>query len=380
MFLRHWLLSLSALFIFSFSSAQNKAAIYVVAHPDDWQLFMGNDAYSDIQDTSNRVIFILTTSGDATANRPKANLRLARSRERGVLNSVRFSADMKTVVDSACQTRHVTINGHDMLCYPYKHVRTYFLRLPDGCFSSGYMGQSLEYLHDGRIDRITALDSSTTYEGWHDLVHTIRAIMEKETAGYSNITLSYQDHDKTINLRDHPDHTFSGLAAAQAGATLPLLQHTGYLDYCIVDKPANIGAEDIAVKAAVFALADFGITEQGDGSSFNRAHLAFLTRTYSRKLPMVDSAGNPNFSNRITIYPNPASGSTVQIRYTLSAPEVIQLTLTDINGNSRWSNVNIPSLTGDNEYTIPLTGIAPGIYFVSLHTAAGTELVKLIRF
>jgi len=376
---RRWLLTLFALSLLFPAFAQNKVAIYVVAHPDDWQLFMGNDAYTDIQDTSNRVVFILTTSGDATGNRPGPNLRFARSRERGVLNSVRFSADMKTVVDSACKTRHVTINDHELLCYPYKHVRTYFLRLPDGCFSAGYRGQSLEYLHDGRIDRITALDSSTTYEGWKDLVQTIRAIMQKETAGYTNVTLNYQDHDKQVNTADHPDHLFSGLAAAQAGSALAVLQHTGYQDYCIANKPANISAEEVAFKAGVFALADFGITEQGDGSSFTRSHLAFLTRTYSRKLPLVDSAGNPHFSSRITLYPNPAAGSSVQVSYTLSAAETVQLVLMNVNGATIWQSGNITSINGNNEYTVPLNSIAPGVYFLSLLTPSGAEQVKLIR-
>lgn len=376
---RHWLLTFFALSVFLPAFAQNKVAIYVVAHPDDWQLFMGNDAYADIQDTSNRVIFILTTSGDATRDKPKPNLRLARSRERGVLNSVRFSADMKTEVDSVCQTRRVTINNHEMLCYPYKHVTTYFLRLPDGCFSSGYMGQSLEYLHNGAIARITALDSSATYEGWKDLVQTIRAIMVKETAGHTNVTLSYQDHDEDVNVKDHPDHVFSGLAAAQAGSALALPQHTGYLGYCITKKPVNISAEETAVKTGVFALADFGITEQGDGSSFNSWHMAFLPRTYSRKLPLVDSSGNPHFSLRMTVYPNPAAGSTVQVSYTLTHTETVQLALTDVNGAIRWRSGNIPSISGDNQYTVPLSGIAPGIYFLSLATATGTEQVKLVR-
>lgn len=351
----------------------------MVAHPDDWQLFMGNDAYQDIQDTSNRVIFIITTSGDATGRSPKPRLRFARSRERGVLNSVRFSADMKTVVDSGCQTRHVKINDHELFCYPYKHVKTYFLRLPDGCFSAGYMGQSLEYLHDGRISSIMALDSSTTYQGWSDLIQTIRAIITKEADGYNNITLNYQDHDRRINTKDHPDHIFTGLAASQAGAALPMLQHTGYLDYCIAEKPANISSEEVAVKAGLFALADFGITEQGDGTSFDKHHMAFFTRTYSRKLPSVDSSGNPNFSPGITVFPNPAAGPAVHVGFTLTTGEQVQLLLRDINGNIRWAARDIPTFRGDNDYTIPLNGIAPGVYFVSLITAAGTEQVKLIR-
>ncbi len=110
--------------------AQNKVSVYVVAHPDDWQLFMGNDAYADIQDTTNKVVFIITTSGDATGKMPYPNIRFARSREHGVLNSVRFCSDMRSRVDSGCRTRMVAVNEHQILCYPYKNVKTYFMPAP----------------------------------------------------------------------------------------------------------------------------------------------------------------------------------------------------------------------------------------------------------
>lgn len=361
------------------TKAQNKVSIYVVAHPDDWQLFMGNDAYTDIQDTTNKVVFIITTSGDASGKASNANLRFARSREHGVLNSVRFCSDMRTRVDSNCRTRKVTVNNHEILCYPYKNAKTYFMRLPDGCFSAGYKGQSLEYLHDGKIDRITTIDDSETYIGWADVINTIRSIIAEETTSRTDVTVNYQDHDRSYNVNDHPDHIFTGLAASQAASVFPRAKHVGYMDYNVNKKTINLAPEEIAIKAGIFALADFGITEQGDGTSFDKWHLDYLMRTYSRRLPSVDSAGNPIFPLEFKVFPNPVSGDKARVQFFMSTEEQVTLQVRDINGNVVWRNNIVSTQKGENIQVIPLTAIPPGIYTVSVYTSSGREHTKMVR-
>ena len=36
-------------------------------------------------------------------------------------------------------------------------------------------------------------------------------------------------------------------------------------------------------------------------------------------------------------------------------------------------------LTGDNRYRIPLSGFAPGLYFVSIHDGTRSETFKVIK-
>ncbi len=48
------------------------------------------------------------------------------------------------------------------------------------------------------------------------------------------------------------------------------------MDYQISKKSINLAPEEIAIKSGIFALADFGITEQGDGTSFDKTHLQFF--------------------------------------------------------------------------------------------------------
>ena len=40
-------------------------AFYVTAHQDDWELFRGQQAYKDLATSTNKVVFIYVTAGDA---------------------------------------------------------------------------------------------------------------------------------------------------------------------------------------------------------------------------------------------------------------------------------------------------------------------------
>ena len=58
---------------------------YVVAHADDWQLFMNPDAFKDITMPDSKVVFIVTTAGDAGKED-----NYWKAREEGMKSSIRF--------------------------------------------------------------------------------------------------------------------------------------------------------------------------------------------------------------------------------------------------------------------------------------------------
>src|SRR5690348_6845283 len=62
-----------------------EVSFYVVAHADDWQLFMHPNVFNDLITPSGKVVFIITTAGDAGAN----ELFWA-AREEGMKSSIRF--------------------------------------------------------------------------------------------------------------------------------------------------------------------------------------------------------------------------------------------------------------------------------------------------
>ena len=69
-------------------------------------------------------------------------------------------------------------DGHPIHRVSYRNTVSYFLRVPDGSpLGTGYAHtgfQSLKRLADGDNDTLAAVDGSTVYHGWNDLVGTLR--------------------------------------------------------------------------------------------------------------------------------------------------------------------------------------------------------------
>jgi hypothetical protein len=367
----YFILILFCLFMSSNAQGIKRLAVYVVAHPDDWQLFMSNDAYTDIQDENTKVVFILTTSGDASRyTKLKPDMNYTQGRERGVLNAIRFCGDIKTTLDSSCHTKHQIINSKSILHYPYKNLKTYLLRLPDGCFSTGLNGESLEYLYKQNISSISAIDSSATYNNWEEVVGIIRNIVKNESSNTEEIILHTPDIDESYNPNDHPDHRYTGLAALQACDSFPNVKRIVYVGYDVGRRPINLEAEDIAIKAGIFAISDFGLTENNQGTTFDKAHLSFLTRCYKRELPIGLN------EQHVVAFPNPAT-DVLNIDFVLSQEEQISVLLTDITGKNIWKSINHPGIKGINEVKIPLTSIPKGIYIISVQRSTGIETIKV---
>ncbi len=60
------------------SNAQTITSFYVVAHPDNWQLFMNPNAYHSVKNEDEKTVFIHATAGDAGAGMGKENYTQAR--------------------------------------------------------------------------------------------------------------------------------------------------------------------------------------------------------------------------------------------------------------------------------------------------------------
>src|SRR4051794_29066247 len=100
-------------------------SIYVVAHADDWQLFMQPNAFNDLVSTGCKVVFIVTTAGDAGANKT-----FWAAREEGMKSSIRFS--LKPLKELQESTGTKAYNFHNVNYWSVNNTTSYFLRLPDG--------------------------------------------------------------------------------------------------------------------------------------------------------------------------------------------------------------------------------------------------------
>lgn len=251
-------------------SAYANASFYVVAHNDDWQLFMMPNAASDVADPHRRAVFIQVTAGDNGLVPP-----YWLAREQGAIGSLRYrlaQADSGYFVPPNESTGTRAFNGHDIRFWASRNVTAYCLRLPDGNVDGEgfplYRRQSLKRLEQKAIPSLAAVDGSTTYAGWQDLAATVAAIVRQEAEGFGDVRLNCHDPDTERNPRDHPDHIMTGRLVQAMPLDLPVTRLL-YLGYAVSGYPADIALGDLYWKASLYAVYEsimHGLVGHADGS------------------------------------------------------------------------------------------------------------------
>lgn len=263
-------------------------SVYVVAHPDDWQLFMGDVAFAQVA-SGRRVVFVYLTSGGA--ERPSAYWQ---ARERGSTASVYAAANARRSAlaegsESACA--RVQVRGHDIHRCSYRNTVSYHFRLPDGNLDgSGFAEtqmQSLVKLRAGQIARIAAVDSSAEYDGWDELRETLRTALanEAKAARSTSLQLQCSDPDSTLNPGDHSDHMTVGRLVGEVAPSLKGTV-THYAGYDIRKRPPNLPVSAAMAKALLFMAYDRQrLIADEKWSAYAEApsdYSAWLFRTYPR--------------------------------------------------------------------------------------------------
>lgn len=372
------------IFLFSYSEifADNSVAFYVVAHQDDWQLFMGLEAYNAMNDsTGTRVIIIHTTAGDASCNKTTLNRAYYIARELGALYSIEFAMDIKSQ-HGANNFDTVNINGHRIKRFRYKNVSNYFMRLPDGCFSCGYRGQSIQYLKEGKIPAITTVDSTATYNSWEDFVGTLSSIFKNEMDTCRNVWLNVADTNEQINPGDHRDHIYTSLAAQQAVLGMNNVGRHLFTEYHLGDLAINLAPQEVALKAALYGVAEFGREQNNAGSAWSRTHIDFLSRSYYRTIySQIDSTLNiddPGNAKQCVLFPNPAT-NLVNLTYKVDVAGPVTINIADVSGH-----IVIPFLKTTKSVSsycakIELSALAAGHYFVIISTPTYQKVLNLTK-
>ena len=173
----------------------DKVSFYFAAHEDDWQLFMNPSAFQDVVNPKTKTVFVHTTAGDAglgtgTGGRKQPYFL---ARENGAESAIRFMADAGDYPHNKAVSR-MRVNGHQLYRVSYRNTVAYFLRAADGHPSgSGFQdtgNQSLERLATGQIATLAAVDGSTVYQGWKDLVSTLRWLLDFERGSAPAVQLN----------------------------------------------------------------------------------------------------------------------------------------------------------------------------------------------
>lgn len=224
-------------------------SFYVVAHADDWQLFMYPNVLNDLAAPNSKLVFIITTAGDAGLNH-----RYWQAREEGAKSSVRFFlASRVNIIESEGVEE---FNTHPIYYWNANNAVFYFLRLPDGNLDgSGFASdnfQSLSKLNAGTINTITAVDNSTTYYSWFDFYTTLQTVFLTESDGILNRWINYLNPDVSVNPNDHADHAATGMAIQRMNI-LKEFHRALFIGYSVSNTAEKLQGADIFWKTGMFA-------------------------------------------------------------------------------------------------------------------------------
>jgi LmbE family N-acetylglucosaminyl deacetylase len=255
--------------------------VVIVAHQDDWQLFMG-DVMTQRLRAGSRGVFVYLTAGDD--GRESAYWQ---TRERGALQSTRVAIGIRAADSTICAV--VQIHDHPIRKCDVGNTESYFFRLPDGNRNgkgfAPYGYQSLRKLRAKRISEISAIDESATYRGWADVITTVAALVDGDSA---RVTVHTTDPNIARNPHDHSDHRMAGLLVAD----LRRQNKFGvmyYLGYALATRAANRSTDQTQAKTALFLAYDREMMLVDREWSAYHEHRAFysdcMQRTYLRNYP-----------------------------------------------------------------------------------------------
>jgi hypothetical protein len=274
-----------------------KVSFYFAAHEDDWQLFMNPSAFQDVTNGAAKTVFVHVTAGDAGFGAGTAGRRhpYYLARENGANAAIRFMADAnETLAEQSAAP--IMLNGHSVYRISYRNTVGYFLRVPDGSPSGeGYRDtgfQSLKRLHNGENDVLAAVDGSTVYRGWDDLVMTLRALVVYERGGMPFADLNIAETDTRINPGDHSDHLMTARAALDAAKGLSCVRKLYYVDYASSRLPPNLSTEKRDMESSVFAVTMAGVQAFDHATSWHHYNESYVGRNYFRIEKPAGYCGN----------------------------------------------------------------------------------------
>ena len=265
------------------------ADIIVVAHADDWQVFMGDVVVERIK-SGRRPVFIYLTAGDH--GRDAAYWR---QREAAALQSTRIAL---SIGDTAAHCGSIIVRQHSIAHCKLGVSDSYFLRLPDGNRNGAGFArnqfESLRKLRANQVSFISAVDSSTRYTDWQDLNATVSALVRMVAdSARSGLLLHTTDPSIRINPHDHYDHRMAGKLIES------LLRANGwpgryYVGYALAMRAPNRTTQQRQEKTEVFAAYDREMKLINPSWSAYREHPGFyaecMERTYSRPVIGVSAS------------------------------------------------------------------------------------------
>jgi LmbE family N-acetylglucosaminyl deacetylase len=258
----------------------------VVAHQDDWQLFMG-DAIERRAAEGDSITFVYLTAGDD--GREPAYWQ---TRERAALAATRAAIGAQAG-EPAARCSITVVSSHLITGCTSGRTVSYFLRLPDGQRNGAgfarYGNQSLRKLRAHTIGSITAVDGSATYDGWDDVLGTVTQLLHASGRAGS-VSVHTTDPSVRVNPHDHFDHRMAGLLVADARKSRRWTAWY-YVGYALGTRAPNRSGDQAREKTALFRAYDAEMIRANPKWSAYAEHPRFysecMVRTYARQVPGV---------------------------------------------------------------------------------------------
>jgi hypothetical protein len=282
------------------ANAQQQVSFSVQAHQDDWQLFWVQTMMNEFN-SGNKVVFITLTAGDGgnSTGAYCSPVPFFLARERAAINSTKYGIDLGGGISAnRPDSVKAIINGHTIVKYTYKNSVNYFLRLADGGIGGGgnpFTGNvSLKKFKWGQIPSMNSIDGTATYNGWQDVVATLKSIINTEKGTDNQVTLHTSSLDTTrANSNDHSDHIYSSLAAQEAVADMLWVGINEYIGYDSPSYPQNLTTAQLAAATAIFATNSWGLLESKYAAPFDPGHKGWLPMDVLvvKRLPVGNAPG-----------------------------------------------------------------------------------------
>lgn len=263
--------------------------VFVVAHPDDWQLFMNPAAFHAMDEPAGKAVFVHVSAGDAGRGVTGEPTPYYLAREEGALRAIRFMANAANATAAlGADTRPVAVEraGHQVARHTYANAVAYFLRVHDGNIVNGNDYQqhplALERLRTGASTETRAIDGSARYVGWNDFVAALEAVVRSELAPGTALNLHIAELDEKRNPGDHPDHRAVAFAMEEVAVRMPCARVIRYEEYATRDRKVNVTGLDYLIDVGTWAATASGLSDLHAGSTWESGHNVWLGRDYHR--------------------------------------------------------------------------------------------------
>jgi hypothetical protein len=257
--------------------------VFVIAHEDDWQLFMGDVVAKRIR-AGDSATFIYLTAGDGGRDS-----LYWQTRERAALQSTRVAIGPDATDSTAIRCSRAEVLDHAIQQCVIANTRSYFLRLPDGKRNGAGFAQhdfqSLRRLRRREILVIGAVDGSAVYKRWEGLTAVVGNLIGSSSSD-RDVVVHASDPSIIANPHDHYDHRMAGLLVED------LRRRQGwntryYTGYALATRAANRSTDEAREKTAIFIAYDKEMIHVNKSWSAYEEHPGFysqcMLRTYGRK-------------------------------------------------------------------------------------------------